>query len=194
MELTQYLKEIEKLDKLQNNGADIDQLKILLQTDNTKIALYNDVIDSIIKTWNKYENKQLGDKTKEKIKLEIEAIFDNTIFVYISKNEFRVYTRDITKRFNGRTLIEITTKNWKYNTTTEDNKIKQISKDMFMERNTYNNYTENIEETANEIISLHKQALQLQEQLNAVYANINKLSNYKQQAVQYTSSVRNYII
>lgn len=194
MELTQYLKEIEKLDKLQNNGTDINQLKILLQTDNTKIALYNDVIDSIIGTWNKYENKQLGDKTKEKIKLEIEQIFDNTIFVYISKNEFRVYTRDANKKFNGKTLIEIITKNWEYNTTTEDNKIKQISKDMFMERNTYNNYTENIEETANEIISLHKQALQLQEQLNAVYTNINKLSNYKQQAVQYTSSVRNYII
>lgn len=194
MELTQYLKEIEKLDKIPNNGADIDQLKILLQNDNTKIALYNDVIDSIIEIWNKYENKKLGDKTKEKIKLEIEQIFDNTIFVYISKNEFRVYTRDANKKFNGKTLIEITTKNWEYNTTTEDNKIKQINKDMFMERNTYNNYTENIEETANKIITLHKQALQLQEQLNAVYANINKLSNYKQQAVQYTSSVRNYII
>lgn len=194
MELTRYLKEIEKLDKLQNNGADIDQLKILLQTDNTKIALYNDVIDSIIETWNKYENKQLGDKTKEKIKLEIEQIFDNTIFVYISKNEFRVYTRDANKKFNGRTLIEITTKNWEYNTTTEDNKIKQISKDMFMERSTDNNYTENIEETANEIITLHKQALQLQDQINDISKKANRISNGKLNSMQYANSIKRYLI
>lgn len=192
MELTQYLKEIEKLDKIQNNGADIDQLKILLQTDNTKIALYNDVIDSIIETWNKYENKQLGDKTKEKIKLEIEQTFDNKIFVYINYNYIYITTRDASGKYNGDTNIKIITNHYEKKLT-ENNKILKLNIEDLREEEE-NTYTTNLTETANKIITLHKQALQLQEQLNDVYKNISKLSNYKQKAVQYTSSVNNYII
>ena len=192
MELTQYLKEIEKLNNLKENGTPNKKIEILLQTDNVKIGLYNDIINTVVEIWDKYENKQLGDKTKEKIKLEIEQIFDNKIFVHPYYNYIYITTRDASGKYKGDTYIRIITNHYEKKLT-ENNKILKLNIEDLREEEK-NTYTTNLTETANEIIHQHKQALQLQDQLNAVYTNINKLSNYKQQAVQYTSSVRNYII
>ena len=76
---------------------------------------------------------------------------------------------------------------------TENNKILKLNIEDLREEED-NTYTTNLTETANEIIHQHEKALQLQEQLNEVYKNINKLSNHKINSIQYTSSVRNWII
>lgn len=192
MELKQYLKEIEKLNNIKENGTPNKKFEILLQADNVKIGLYNDIINKVVEIWNKYENKQLGDKTKEKIKLEIEQTFDNKIFVYPHYNYIYITTRDASGKYNGDTNIRIITNHYEKKLT-ENNKILKLNIEDLREEEE-NTYTTNLTETANEIITLHKQAEQLQEQLNEVYRNINKLSNHKQQAVQYTSSVRTYIV
>lgn len=192
MELKQYLKELNKLDNLQENGTPNKKIEILLQTDNVKIGLYNDVINTVVETWNKYENKQLGDKTKEKIKLEIEQIFDNKIFVYPYYNYIYITTRDASGKYKGDTDIRIITNNYEKKLT-ENNKILKLNVEDLREEE-YNTYTTNLTETANEIIKQHEKANQLQEELNTIYKNINKLSNHKINSIQYTSSVRNYII
>lgn len=191
-QLNNYLKELNKLNELKNTETPQDQLKKLLQLDNIKIALYNDVIDAVVETWNKYENKQLGEKTQEKIKLEIEQLFDYKIFAYIRNSYIYITTRDASGKFTGNTKIEIRPNHYEKKMT-ENNKILTLNVEDLHEIDN-NKYTENLEETATQILELHKQAEQLQDQLNAVYKNINKLSNHHQQAVQYTSSVGHWII
>lgn len=192
MELTQYLKELNKLNNLKENGKPNKKIEILLQTDNVKIGLYNDIINKVVEIWNKYENKQLGDKTKEKIKLEIEQTFDNKIFVYPHYNYIYITTRDASGKYNGDTNIKIITNHYEKKLT-ENNKILKLNVEDLREEEE-NTYTTNLTETANEIIHQHEKAKQLQEELNTIYRNINKLSNHKINSIQYTSSVSNWII
>ena len=191
-QLNNYLKELNKLNGLKDAETPHGKLKKLLQLDNIKIALYNDVIDAVVETWNKYSGKQLGERTAEKIKMELEQIFDNKIFAYIRNNYIYITTRDASGKYKGDAEIEIKTNHYEKKMT-ENNKILTLNVEDLHETDN-NNYTENLEETATQILELHKQAEQLQDQLNAVYKKINKLSNHKQQAVQYTSSVRHWII
>lgn len=191
-QLNNYLKELNKLNNLKENGTQAKKIEILLQNDNIKIALYNDVINAVVETWNKYSGKQLGERTAEKIKMELEQLFDHKIFAYIRNSYIYITTRDASGKYKGNTEIEIKPNHYEKKMT-ENNKILTLNVEDLHETDN-NNYTENLEETATQILELHKQAEQLQEQLNAVYKNINKLSNHKQQAVQYTSSVRHWII
>lgn len=192
MELKQYLKELNKLNNLKENGTQAKKIEILLQNDNVKIGLYNDVIDAVVETWNKYSGKQLGERTAEKIKMELEQLFDNKIFAYIRNSYIYITTRDASGKYKGNAEIEIKPNHYEKKMT-ENNKILTLNVEDLHETDN-NNYTENLEETATQILELHKQAEQLQDQLNAVYKNINKLSNYKQRAVGYTTSVKNWII
>ena len=191
-QLNNYLKELNKLNELKNTETPHGKLKKLLQLDNIKIGLYNDVVGAVVETWNKYSGKQLGEKTAEKIKIELEQLFGNKIFAYIHNSYIYITTRDASGKYKGNAQIEIRPNHYEKKMT-ENNKILTLNVEDLHEIDN-NNYTENLEETATQILELHKQAEQLQDQLNAVYKNINKLSNRKQQAVQYTSSVRHWII
>ena len=191
-QLNNYLKELNKLNELKENGTQAKKIEILLQTDNVKIGLYNDVIDAVVETWNKYSGKQLGEKTAEKIKMELEQLFDNKIFAYIRNSYIYITTRDASGKFTGNTKIEIRPNHYEKKMT-ENNKILTLNVEVLHEIDN-NKYTENLEETATQILELHKQAEQLQEELNTIYRNIKKLSNHKINSIQYTSSVRNWVI
>ena len=100
-QLNNYLKELNKLNNLKENGTQAKKIEILLQNDNVKIALYNDVIDAVVETWNKYSGKQLGERTRGKIKLEIEQLFDNKIFCYIANDYYYCNERITITTTNG---------------------------------------------------------------------------------------------
>ena len=134
MELLNYKKEIEVLKGLKNaeGGDNISKIKLMLQEDNVKLALFDDVVPVLVEVWNKWANKPLGEKTREKIQKEIQERFDNNIFCYISNDYYycneriTITTRDETKTYTGDTKIAISTNNPNSRLVDTDNKIKVL--------------------------------------------------------------------
>lgn len=184
-------KEIEKLNQIKGETTN-EKIKKILQNENIKTTFFNDVINKIVEIWNKYEGKQLGEKTRQKIKEEVETHFDNEIFFYPYAQEFSIMNRDASKKYNGNLKITIVSKNWQ-NKFTEENKILKLQIENLTEQTTHCRYVENLDETVNQIIEEHQKALKLQEELNKVYNKIQTLSNHNISAVGYTSSVKNWL-
>lgn len=199
--LKNYKKELKKLEELrkQDTSDKVNKIKILLQKDNTKIALFEDIAPTIVDVWNKYANKPLGEQTRKKIQAEIETRFDNNIFCYIANDYYycnekiSISTRDLTKKYSGETKIEIVTNTPNCRLVNTENKIQELKIENLKEPDARTK-TKNLDATANKIIRLHEQAKKLQEQINNISHEIGQLSNYKIQAVRYTNSVSNWII
>ena len=199
--LKNYKKELNKLNELRklDTSDKANKIKILLQKDNTQIALFEDVAGALVEIWNKYAGKPLGEKTREKIQNEIMEKFDNNIFCYIANDYYycneriTIITRDDTKKYTGETKIEITTNSPQNRLVNTDNKIQEIKIDQLHEHDARTK-TKNLEATANKIIKLHETAQNLQKQINNISNEIHQLSNHKIDAVKYTNTVSYWII
>lgn len=199
--LKNYKKELNKLNELRklDTNDKTNKIKILLQKDNTKIALFEDIAQTLVEVWNKYANKPLGEQTRKKIQNEIETKFDNNIFCYIANDYYycnekiTITTRDTTKKFTGETKIEITSNNSNYRLVNTDNKIQELKIENLRESDAKTK-NKNIDTTTNKIIKLHETAEKLQEQINTIYSEIGQISNHKINAVQYTNTVKHWII
>ena len=67
-------KEIEKLYNLKSNeNNDKKQIENILQQNNINFVLFDETKETILTIWNKYKDKQFGEKTEQKIKTEIES-------------------------------------------------------------------------------------------------------------------------
>lgn len=199
--LKNYKKEFAKLQELKNvefENSNEKRIKNVLQENNVKYALFLDTIGGICEILNKYTNKKMGEKTKEKIQNEIQEYFDNEIFCYISVNTYyssdtiHITTRDITKKYNGSTKIVINTKTRNDNIVNNNNEIQKVDSDMFVEE-VARSYTKNIEKTTQTILQKHEKAKQLENQLNEISNEIHQLTNYVIDCVKYTSSVKFWI-
>lgn len=199
--LKNYKKELNKLNELKklDTSDKTNKIKILLQKDNTKIALFEDIAETLVEVWNKYANKPLGEQTRKKIQNEIETKFDNNIFCYIANDYYycnekiTITTRDETKKFTGETKIEITSNNPNFRLVNTENKIQELKTENLRESDAKTKI-KNLDATTNKIIKLHETAKKLQEQLNAIHSEIGQISNHKIQSVQYTNTVRHWII
>ena len=151
-------KEIEKLYNLKSNeNNDKKQIENILQQNNINFVLFDETKETILTIWNKYKDKQFGEKTEQKIKTEIENAFDNEIFVYFNDSEIEIVLRDETKQFTShfeRLVI--------YPKKYDDrfligNKIQERqSNEIYIN---IKNYIDNLEQTAQELLDLHKKAL-----------------------------------
>ena len=196
-----YKRELKKLEELKtlDNSDKVNKIKILLQKDNLKIALFEDILPIFIETWNKYKNKPLGEQTRKKIQNEIEEKTNNFIFCYVCNDYYycneRVsfQTKDKSGRYSGDTKIEIITNNSNFRLVDTNNKIQELNAENLREADAKTK-TQNLTATANKIIKLHAHAEKLQEQLNEISNEINTLSNHKINAVNYTNSVKHWII
>lgn len=195
MELKQYNKELLKMDELKNNNGDtIAKIQKKLQNNNIKIGLYNDIINIVVETWNKYAGKKAGEKTREKIAKEIENTFNNNIFVYITGGEYvseqNIYitTKDETGNYTGNTKIRIYTRTLQNRLINRDNTINNINIEDLKEADA-NTYTADTLATAQKIVELHEHAKKLQDELNEIHKEIGIISNYSIECVKYTNSV-----
>lgn len=201
MELLRLERENKRLEEIRNSKENETkkQIKTILQKNNIKIAFFQEVTYSIVEVWNQYEGKQAGEKTRQKIAEEIEQIFDNKIFVYIFKSEYyptttiTVTTKDNTGKYTGNEKITIISNNINLKPIDQTNKINKIKLEELREQDVAT-YVEDIDKTANEIIELHKQAEQKQNELNAICEQIRKLSNFKINAVEYTHTVSHWLV
>jgi hypothetical protein len=196
--LLNYERELNNLKGMENN-TDIDKIKLLLQKDNIKLALFDDVVPVLVEVWNKYANKQLGERTREKIRNEVQERLDNNIFCYIANDYYycneriTITTRDESKQFTGDFKIEISSNNPNFRLVDTSNKIQELKIENLKE-NSARQKTEDLQATAERIVELHKQAEALQAQINNIYTEINTLSNYKVKSVQYTNTVSHWVI
>ena len=201
MELSKLEKEIKKLEEIRNSKENETkkQIKIILQKNNVKIAFFQDIAFSVVEIWNKYEGKQAGEKTRQKIAEEIEEIFDNKIFVYIFKSEYyptttiTITTRDETGKFTGSEEITIITNNLSTKPIDKTNKINTIKLEELREQDA-TTYIEDLDKTTSEIIELHAQAEQKQNEINAISTKIRNLSNFKINAVEHTNTVSHWLV
>lgn len=193
MELLKLKKEIEKLEEIRNSKENETkkQIKTILQKNNIKIAFFEDVAPAIVKVWNKYEGKQAGEKTRQKIAEEIESIFNNNIFCYIFKSEYSptttitITTKDNTGKYTGSEKITIISNNINIKPIDQTNKINPVEIEELREQDTIK-YIDDLNKATNEIIELHAQAEQKQNELNAISSKIRNLSNFKINAVGHT--------
>lgn len=201
MDLKNYKKELNKLNELKalDQSDKTNKIKILLQKDNTKIALLEDIAPILVEVWNKYANKPLGEQTRKKIQNEIELKFDNNIFCYICNDYYyynekiSIQTRDATKKYSGDTKIEIVSNNPNYRLVDTQNKIQELKIENLRETDAKTKI-KNLEATTNKIIKLHETAEKLQEQINNISHELGQISNHKIDAVQYTNTVKHWII
>ena len=201
MELLKLERENKKLEEIRNSKENETkkQIKTILQKNNIKIAFFQEVAHSIVEVWNQNEGKQAGEKTRQKIAEEIEQIFDNKIFVYVFKSEYyptttvTVTTKDKTGKYTGNEKITIISNNINLKPIDQTNKINKIKIEELREQDAIT-YVDDLDKTANEIIELHKQAEQKQNELNAICEQIRKLSNFKINAVAYTNTVSHWLV
>ena len=200
MELLKLKKEIEKLEEIRNSKENKTkkQIKTILQKNNIKIAFFEDVAPAIVKVWNKYEGKQAGEKTRQKISEEIQIVFNNNIFCYIFKSEhfptttITITTKDSTGKYTGNEKITIVSNNINIKLIDQTNKINPIKIEELREQDTAT-YIDDLNKATNEIIELHEQAEQKQNEINAISAKIRNLSNFKINAVEYTHTVSHWL-
>ena len=201
MDLKNYKKELNKLNALKalDQSDKANKIKILLQKNNTKIALFEDITPILVEVWNKYANKPLGEQTRKKIQNEIELAFDNNIFCYICNDYYyyneriSIQTRDATKKYSGDTKIEIVSNNPNYRLVNTQNKIQELKIENLREADAKTKI-KNLDTTTNKIIKLHETAEKLQEQINNIFHELGEISNHKIDAVQYTNTVKHWII
>lgn len=178
--LTNYKKELTKLYNIRDTEEDSQskRIKLKLQRNNTLLALFEDVKNTVVEIWNKYENKSIGEKTTEKIQKEIENAFDDEIFVYINYNNIYITTRTKDKKYTGETKITLfANNNSYYGIKTQENKaIKLNIEDVRIAE--VKTFVENLDEAVKKIEELHQQAFGKQEEIKELVEQINKLTNY----------------
>ena len=73
------------------------------------------------------------------------------------------------------------------------NKINTIKLEELREQDT-TTYIEDLDKTTSEIIELHAQAEQKQNEINAISTKIRNLSNFKINAVEHTHTVSHWLV
>lgn len=201
MESLKFKKEIEKLEKIRNGNEDETKkrIKIILQKNNIKIAFFEYVAPAVVDIWNKYEGKQAGEKTRQRIAEEIEDFFDNSIFCYIFRAEYyptttiTITTKDSTGKYSENEKIAIITNNINTKPIDQTNKINSIKIEDLREQDA-KTFIEDLDKTTGEIIELHAQAEKKQDEINAISSKIRNLSNFKINAVEHTHTVSHWLV
>lgn len=197
--LTQFKKEYETLEQLKKlEDSETNRIKKTLQKNNTKLAIFEDVKKDIVNIWNKYQNKTLGDKTKEKIEKEIESAFDGCLRVWISKDYYASgQSVNVTllneQGYSNGFSIKIITKNLDTRFISKENKVQEIKIENIKEQDT-TTHIDNIDDATTTIERLHAKAEQLQKELNDIHKEIGVISNYDINCVEYTHCVKHWIM
>ena len=100
---------------------------------------------------------------------------------------------DATKKYSDDTKIEIVSNNPNYRLVNTQNKIQELKIENLREADAKTKI-KNLDTTTNKIIKLHETAEKLQEQINNIFHELGEISNHKIDAVQYTNTVKHWII
>lgn len=184
-------KHLARIVELQESIIDA-KLKLKYMENNAKIALFNEVIPTVIDIWNKYNGKPLGTKTAEKIKAEI--VKETNCSMYLSN---RYGNEDIhimelethfeftcgTKYLNGNKK-QLLIDNKVQSLTFEDLELYYINRE----------YVEDINGTIEELKRLRKEAEEMQKKLQDICSSFNKLAVDGIHNIRYSENIYGSII
>lgn len=195
VEIKNTLKEIEKINTARKEqDSEQKQIKIILLKNNLKIAIFKDTIKTICEIWNKYTGKQYGEKTKDKIKKEIEQTFDNNFFIHIGYDYIYINLRNETKQYNHSFFdsLKIYTKYGDFHPL-KNNTIQKIDPTYFYIYGV-KNYIKNIDTTILKIQQAHQKALEYQKKILDLSYILGDLTGGEIQPIEYKYIVKNYLI
>lgn len=171
------------------------QIKIQLLINNAKIAYFKENIHKICEIWNKYEGKPLGEKTTEKIRIELKSATgqhirisnhydDAKIYVVFDYREPRICdSMEFIPIWNGK----------KQPAVDQNNKAVRLEAENFR---VYlgSDYVENVEEHLEKLKTAHKIALEKQEEYEQAIREYNALTMGNIQTASAREGVKNWLI
>lgn len=174
----------EQLDELNKKDISLSlqiehgKIKVKLLQNNARIALFHEVVPVILEVLEKYNNKPYGEKTREKIRLEVREKTGCGFYIDdgLYRNSYTIYPLDTGNTYK----IECGTK---YNQEMKDfpkllidNKVQLYTMEnleLYGITRTYYDDTENVIE---ELKALHKQAEQKKAELEHICSMFNNLA------------------
>lgn len=192
-ETEKAIKKIEELNQTEPEGQD-KKIKYILLKNNLSIAIFNDVMPKFCEIWNKYEGKQYGEKTSEKIRREIEQAFDDCIFCFAYSKGIDISLRETQRKYSDSRFdrVAIITKNYNIKLL-NNNKIQKINQSDFMIQSNAQ-YTENLDKAIKILKEKHARALDLQSELLNICKEFDSLTGYKINPIRYSYIVNNYLL
>lgn len=163
------------LTRLEEKKKDL-QITIKILNSNAKIALYNEVMYSVLEVLAKYKNKPYGPKTEEKIKDEIKE--KTNCGFYISNRYGSQEYHIIPLEISGTTYnIECGSKyiDGKQKKLLDENKIQALEFSDITLYYTSKEYIDNIPKRIKELKKLYKKAYEKQQELDALCSEYNNL-------------------
>ena len=183
----------------ENEKNAIQEIKIKLLESNAKAAIFNEFLPLVVNVWNKYAGKKYGEKTKEKIRLELREVAG--CFCYISTNyggEIQITPTSNPENYHKFTKFNITVGGKTFDDgvklLNDFNEIEKID----IEKMTiyYENcdYIENINEHAKKIIKAHQAAKKAEADFKDACKVFNSLTRGKMAHINEREGVKNWIV
>lgn len=166
-------KHLARVKELQDSLIDA-KLRLKLMENNAKIALFNESIPYIVEVWNKYKNKPLGEKTRDKIRAEIKE--KHGVVFYIS-NRYGNNDFHLTDLKNGYELIFGTRYiDGNKKEVLIDNKAQELFIDDLQLFYIKREYIEDLDGTIEELKRLRREAEETQKKLQDICSSFNDLA------------------
>lgn len=146
------------------------RLRIKYLNNNAKIALFYEVMPSVLEVLSKYEGKRYGEKTEKKISDEIKEKTNCSMYIRYGK----IHVCSVDKYgydFDCGVKSELHDKK-----ILDENKIQHIEMEDLSISYINRNYYEDIDSTIEELERLHKEAKQKQDELNGIFEKYNELT------------------
>lgn len=142
--------------------------KILVN--NAECAFWNEYISIVIDCYNKYAEKRVGNKTKEKIKEGIKACLPEQIIVYIDNDGIHYYIPSVTSSWNDVWFVWNESENNRYYMWDKEGKLNRLELGMFAFNKTYvediESYIAEKVEQAGKIKQISRQYIELAKEYN----------------------------
>lgn len=165
-----------ELKRLEEKKEDLQIACKILQS-NAKIALFNEVMPTVLEVLAKYKNKSYGPKTQQKIRNEIIKKTDCSFYISERYNsqEYHIIPLGFS---NNNYNIECGSKciDGKRKKLLEENKIKVLEFSDIELYYTSKEYIENIPKRIKELKRLYKKAYEKQQELSALCSEYNSLA------------------
>lgn len=176
------------------------RIKSMILSDNCRISFYNYILPAFIELWNKYNGKQYGEKTKEKITAEFKKKYNCSFYFsgYHYGDTLYIYSLDENGYRNGG-AVEITIYTKYDNENIEryrfiDNNNKIISVDIdncYLSEN--KKYINNIDAHIKKIYAAHEKVKKACADLENACKFFNEITPAKIEN-QYINGIRTYLI
>ena len=152
------------------------KLAVAILSNNAQIALYHEVLPEIISVLMKYKGKPYGEKTREKIRMEVEEKTGCGFWLDCSRYHQQVHFYKSGAHDRSDDVVVCTNlQNGEYKPILSDNKIQEVTFEDFHLCYINSNYVDNVAENIEQLRKLRSEAVQKKKELEAICSQYNSL-------------------